>query len=238
MVDLSIVIACYNEGEILEKNLEELLSVMGQLKYSYELIFIDDKSQDRTPELIKNFIAAHPGVRCRSIFHEQNIGRGGTVTEGLRHAEGEIAGFLDIDLEIHARYIPSFVLAIERGADVAVARRIYKLYLRGMVRHFLSRAYHKLTRMMLGVTLEDTEAGYKFFRRSKILPILETCQDKHWFWDTEIMVRSLRAGLKVVEIPCLFLRNFEKPSTVKLWRDSIRYLKSLRKFSRELKRTS
>lgn len=69
-------------------------------------------------------------------------------------------------------------------------------------------------RKLLGVDLNDTETGYKFFRRERILPVLDEIEDQRWFWDTEVMVRSHYKQYQIVEIPCLFLRRFDKKSTV------------------------
>ena len=91
------------------------------------------------------------------------------MTDGFRAARGEITGFLDVDLEVHARYIPSLVRAIEQGADVATVRRIYAFQLGSLDRYVMSRGYSWLVRWLLGVPIRDTETGYKFFRRERLL---------------------------------------------------------------------
>ena len=78
----------------------------------------------------------------------------------------------------------------------------------------------------------DTETGFKFFNRGKILPVLEQVQDKRWFWDTEIMVRALWNGLNITEIPCLFMRRSDKKSTVNLRKDIWDYLAKLYRFQK------
>ena len=111
------------------------------------------------------------------ILHDTNRGRGATVTDGFRAARGEIAGYLDVDLEVHCRYIPSLVQAIEKGADVATLRRIYALQLLSLDRYFMSRGYSFLVRRLLGSTSADTETGFKFFRRETVLPLLDEIED-------------------------------------------------------------
>ena len=82
----------------------------------YEIMFVDDVSRDRTREIIRGIVAAaHPDDGARRCSTRRTQGRGPTVTDGFRAARGAIAGFLDVDLEVHARYIPSLVRAIERG---------------------------------------------------------------------------------------------------------------------------
>jgi hypothetical protein len=88
---------------------------------------------------------------------------------------------------------------------------------------------------MLGVNFADTETGYKFFRRDKVLPLLDEIQDTGWFWDTEFMVRAARRGLTMVEIPGAYIRRKDKTSTVNGMRDSLRYFRQLVQFRRRLR---
>ena len=142
---------------------------------------------------------------------------------------------LDIDLEVHARYIPSLVRAIDKGADVATVRRIYAFQLRSLDRYFMSRGYSWLVRKLLGTALNDTETGYKFFRKQTLLPVLDEIRDPGWFWDTEFMIRAERRGLRVAEVSGAYVRRFDKTSTVSGLRDSVRYFGKLLQFRRELR---
>jgi glycosyltransferase involved in cell wall biosynthesis len=169
------------------------------------------------------------------ILHERNQGRGAIVTDGFRAARGKVAGYLDVDLEVHARYVPSLVRAIEHGADVATVRRIYALQVRALDRYFMSRGYSFLVRRLLDLPFHDTETGYKFFRRERVLPLLDEIEDGGWFWDTEFMARAARRGLKVAEIPGAYVRREDKTSTVRGLRDSALYLRQILRFRRKLR---
>jgi glycosyltransferase involved in cell wall biosynthesis len=231
---VSVVLACYNEEQVLAASFQEIKDALDELGRPYEVLFVDDVSRDRTRAVIAQIVAAHPGLQARVILHERNQGRGATVTDGFRAARGEIVGYLDVDLEVHARYIPSLVRAIERGADVATVRRIYAFQLRSMDRYFMSRGYSFLVRRLLKVKVHDTETGYKFFRRERLLPVLDEIEDGGWFWDTEFMVRALRHGLRLVEIPGAYVRRGDKTSTVSGLRDSAAYFWKLLRFRRAL----
>lgn len=233
--EISVVIACYNEEPHLAASFAEIAATLREMGRPYEVVFVDDCSRDRTRDVIRSLVEAHPQVPAQVILHERNRGRGATVTDGFRAARGAITGYLDVDLEVHSRYIPSLVRAIEQGADVAVVRRIYAFQLRSLDRYVMSRGYSWLVRKMLRVDFTDTESGYKFFRREPLLPVLDEIQDAGWFWDTEFMVRSARHGLRVVEVPGAYLRRYDKASTVKGLRDSIQYFGKLVKFRRRLR---
>ena len=232
---LSLVLACYNEAEHLRESFREIKDVLLDLNRPFEVIFVDDVSRDDTRLILHEIQEAHPELDLRVILHDENRGRGTTVDDGFRAARGEIAGFLDVDLEVHARYIPSLVRAIEKGADVATVRRIYAFQLASLDRYLMSRGYSWLVRNLLGVKVRDTETGYKFFRRERLLPVLDEIKDPGWFWDTEFMVRAERRGLRICEIPGAYVRRGDKTSTVRGLRDSVRYFGRLLAFRRQLR---
>jgi len=232
---LSLVLACYNEAEHLEASFAEIVETLEQAPWPFEVVFVDDASRDRTREILQAILTAHPGLDLRLVLHERNRGRGATVTDGFRAARGTIAGYIDVDLEVHSRYIPSLVRAIEKGADVATLRRIYAFQLLSLDRYLMSRGYSFLVRRLLGVPYRDTETGYKFFRRETVLPLLDEIEDGGWFWDTEFMARAARRGLTVKEIPGAYVRREDKASTVRGLRDSVRYFRQLLRFRRRLR---
>jgi glycosyltransferase AglD len=233
-VAVSVVLACYNEEPHLERSFAEIRDVLEDTKEPYEIVFVDDVSRDHTREAIARIVAANPNAPIQVLLHDTNKGRGGTVTDGFRAARGEIVGYLDVDLEVHARYIPALVKAIRKGADIATVRRIYAFQARSLDRYLMSRGYSWLVRRLVGTSLHDTETGYKFFRRATVLPLLDDIRDPRWFWDTEFMIRAERRGFQIEEVPGAYIRCYEKASTVSGLRDSVEYFGKLLAFRRTL----
>src|SRR3972149_8546123 len=227
-VDFSLILACYNEGTTFEKSVREIVSVLNNLKRNWEIIFVEDKSTDETKKSVEEFTKEIKNAKA--IFHTKNEGRGKSVSDGIKAAKGIICGYLDVDLEVSASYIPLFVGEIEKGSDMVIGKRFYEGNFKSMIRFMASKFYSTLVKTILNIPIEDTEAGYKFFKSHKILPILSKVQDKHWFWDTEICARAFWVGLEISEIPGLFIRKHEKRSTVKLIPDTWDYLIKVLKF--------
>ena len=154
------------------------------------------------------------------------------LQDRLPAQHGQVAGFLDIDLEVGARYIPALVNQIEaHGADVATGYRHYLLrQTGGLHRHVLSVAYRGLLKLLLdaGVRTARRAASSSSARRRPRACSASDCDG--WFWDTEVMARAALSNLKVVEVPVLFLRRFDKQSTVRLLPDTLRYLVELHPF--------
>jgi glycosyltransferase involved in cell wall biosynthesis len=228
--DLSLVVPCYNEARHLRASVRSVVEVLEQTGATWDIVFVDDRSEDDTAALIREICAADR--RCRAVFHDRNRGRGAAFKTGFAASAGRVTGFLDIDLEVQARTIPVLVAEIERrGADIATGRRHYLLrQTGGLHRAAASWAYRRLSNFLLALDLEDSETGCKFFRRETAGPIVLASANDGWFWDTEVMARARLAGLRIAELPVQFLRRADKSSTVRLWRDSWRYLRALHDF--------
>ena len=220
---LSVVLPCYNEEGLFRESVARIREVLENSRYSYEIIFVDDASKDGTVSLIRSHCLKYANMRA--IYHTKNRGRGQTVADGLKESRGIASGYMDIDCEVSPVYIPSMVSRILKNqADVVIGRRFYRTSPRAVVREVLSRGYQWLSNKLIGTGGMDTETGYKFFNRKKILPVLRSVRHTGWFWDTEIMVYAIRHGLRIIEEPVLFLRRFDKVSSVNIIKDTIDYM--------------
>ncbi len=101
------------------------------------------------------------------------------------------------------------------------------------MRWVASNAYSYLVKRMLRLGVSDTETGCKFFRKEKILPVLDMTKDNHWFWDTEIMFWAKHSGLSIKEVPTIFTRKRTEGSKVNLFKDSFDYFGNLVGFWRK-----
>ncbi len=86
--DLSLVIACYKDAGHLEESVQEIRHTLECSSYTYELIFIEDKGEDGCREIIEDLV--HGEEDWQVVYHETNVGRGGSVSEGFRLARGRV----------------------------------------------------------------------------------------------------------------------------------------------------
>lgn len=230
---LSLILPCYNEMEHIGVSLARIREFLAFSfpAGGYEIILVDDGSSDGTQGYLS---ALGQSDSLRVVLNPSNLGRGGAVKVGMGLARGRATGFIDIDLEVSEVYIPKFVQLIEGGADVAVAARVYKIGFGplALTRHALSAGYGKVSHAWLGLPVTDTEAGYKFFSERAREIVRVASRFDHWFFDTECVLLADAHGLAVVEHPVLFLRNTTKTSTVRIVRDTIQYLASIREYRR------
>ena len=208
---------------------------MDSTSYKYEIILFDDKSPDDTAKNIKKI--ADKNKKVKAFFHEKNQGRGQTVKNAISKAKGKIVGFVDIDLEVNEKYIPLMLEAISKDeADIAIGVRETKFSWAKFHRWVLSRGYNLFIKKMLDLPLKDTESGCKFFNKESIELVMDQTQNKHWFWDTEIMALSYYEGLEIAEIPVVFEKNLESGSTVKIVSDTVDYVKEVMAFRKRMKK--
>jgi dolichol-phosphate mannosyltransferase len=227
-IDFSLILPSYNEGPTFKKNVERILKELSSLKKNCEVIFVEDKSRDDTRLKVEELVLAIPNARA--IYHKKNQGRGKSVVDGILMAKGNICGFMDVDCEISPSYVPIFIEEIKKGNDMTIANRYYEGKSNSILRLLASRIYFKLASVLLTLPFKDTEAGFKFFNRERIIPILKSTKEKGWFWDTEICVKAYLNGLKISEVPVLFKRRSDKKSTVKIVPDGTQYLLKLISF--------
>jgi glycosyltransferase involved in cell wall biosynthesis len=228
-MDLSLIVPCYNEGPYLSDNLNQIYDLLKLINLEFEMIIIEDKSTNDTLQRVRRFANDKPQVQL--LAHETNRGRGYTVTEGIKKATGKIVGFIDVDLEVDCHNLIPFIFKVLAGYDVVTGHRIYKIRWWDP-RWILSRGYVLVTRLFCRTAFNDTEAGFKFFNRETILPVIDVVEDHHWFWDTEVMVISYYHGLRIAEIPILFIRKNQSYSTLHTCSDTLYYFKKLLSFRR------
>lgn len=237
-MDLSIIIACYKDAPHLVRNTLALCDYLSATKLNYEIVFVEDGSPDNTAEEIRRGakILTEKNIPVQTIFHEKNQGRGAAVSNGFLAAKGDIIGYIDIDLEPLMDAILPMVRAIQRGeADLICGRRAIANAIAKPLRVLSSYVYRWVAHLALPLPIADTECGLKVFKRSTILPIINTCSDKRWFWDTEIVHRSWLAGLAVKEHWIVFFEDNSKASTVRLIPDTFAYLKAIMKYRKQLR---
>jgi dolichol-phosphate mannosyltransferase len=198
MNTLSVVIPAYNEERFIGTLLERIRAVdLSPLGYAMELIVVDDKSKDRTAEIV----AACPDVRL--IRMEKNGGKGRAVRAGIAAASGELLIIQDADLEYDPQdYIPMLRALLDGKADIIYGSR----YL-GRSRHanqsltaYLGgRSLSVVAWLFTGRYLTDTVTAFKLFRREELASLpLETTGFE---LDHEITARMLARGKTIAEVP-------------------------------------
>ncbi|MFB6220700.1 MAG: flippase-like domain-containing protein [Halolamina sp.] len=203
-VEVSVVLPAYNEAETIEETVRMTLSTLGSFlpAGSYEVIVAEDGCEDRTPEIAERLADELPAVRH---FHsDQRLGRGGALERAFAAARGETLVYFDTDLATDMKHLEELVNSVRSGdADVATGSR----WMPGNVadrpakRGVPSKGYNGAVRLFLRTGIRDHQCGFKAVSREAFEAVHEDVEDRHWFWDTELLVRAQRAGFRVREFP-------------------------------------
>ena len=188
---VSLVVPVYNEEGTLEEVCRRALAALQSLGKPYELIVVDDGSQDGTWAIAERLVAAEPPVRAVRL--KRNFGQHPAMHAGLSRARGEIIVTMDADLQNVPEDLPKLIAAVEGGADVASGRRRGREDSWG--RTFPSKMVNGMLRRFTGVDIADFGCAFNAYSRSAIEPVLGVIGKQKF---TKALVLS--AGASVVEV--------------------------------------
>jgi len=218
-VQVSVVFPAYNEVAYLDSAVEKTKQTLDLFVHSYEIIIAEDGSKDGTAEHAEELSQKLSYVK--HIHGEQRLGRGTALNNAFQQSQGEVLVYMDLDLATDLKYLRPLVEAItNEGYDFATGSRMLpeSKVERSLRRTISSRSFNFLVRHMLGSKLHDHQCGFKAFKRNPTLQLIREVDSRHWFWDTEILVRAQRKGYTVKEIPVEWKSG--RATKVNLFKDS------------------
>jgi dolichol-phosphate mannosyltransferase len=202
-----MVIPTFNEVE----NLADVVARVRRCVPDVDVLVVDDASPDGTGALADRLAAADRQVRV--LHRSAKEGLGAAYAEAFRVALAEgydLIGEMDADGSHQPEQLPRLLSAVA-DADLVVGSRWVP---GGSVvnwpwhRRALSRAGNLYTRLLLGIAVRDSTAGFRVFRRQTLERIrLEEVQSLGYAFQVELVYRTLRAGLRVREVPIEFVER-------------------------------
>jgi dolichol-phosphate mannosyltransferase len=195
--DLSFIMPCYNEEEVIGYTIPKFLAAFRQAGYRLELLAVDNGSTDRTGELLAGLAASHPELRPLRV--ERNEGYGNGILTAVPHARGPWVGIIPCDGQVDAEDVVRLFEAARasNGRVVAKVRRRFRMD--GLARKVVSTAYQVFVRLLwprLGTI--DVNGSPKILPRDVLLAM--RLSSRNWLLDPELMVKAHYAGLRVVEL--------------------------------------
>jgi len=193
-VDLSIVIPIFNEEESLPRLKDALDAALADFKPTWEVIFVDDGSQDRSAQVL-NTIATKDPTHVRGVILRRNFGQTTAIAAGIDHARGDVIVLMDADLQNDPTDIPLMVEKLDEGYDVVSGWRKDRKDA-FLTRTLPSRLANGLISWVTGVKLHDYGCTLKAYRREAITGF-RLYGEMHRF----IPVYAHSMGARIIEIP-------------------------------------
>ena len=198
---LSIVVPAYNEEKRLPDSVPQIVNFVRKQDYPIEVIIVDDGSTDRTAEVVKGFQKDSPFIALRQVHHG---GKGHAVRAGMLQAKGEYLFLCDSDLSMPIEEINKFLPPTLSEYDVAIASREIQganRYDEPTYRHVMGRVFNLIVRLLAVHGIQDTQAGFKCFRREAARQVFRLQTVKGWGFDVETLFIAQRRGMVIVEVP-------------------------------------
>ena len=169
---LSLVVPCYNEAENVVLFQEETIKAFQGCGYSYEIVFVDDGSQDATLHQLKKLYAAN---KCplKVVSFSRNFGKESALYAGLQHASGEYVSLIDADLQQRPEIVREMVAFLDENPDYDVVAAYQDRRNEGKVLSFFKKSFYKIINKLSDVALQPDASDFRTFRRSVRDSILE-----------------------------------------------------------------
>lgn len=217
---LSVIIPAYNEESRITKALIEVTAYLDSQGYQWEVIVVNDGSNDCTLDVSRRFAQNEPRVVVVDLPHR---GKGGALKEGFSLAKGRFMFMCDADLSMPLRFLPCFLPPVAPKADIVIGSREIKgaqRYDEPKVRHIMGRVFNWLVRLLAVRGINDTQCGFKCFSAEAAQKLIPLQRLNGFGFDVEMLFLASKLDLVAVEIPIDW--HYSSDSKVRPIRDSLR----------------
>lgn len=229
----------YNEETILEKSLRILYAfcVSTLNDVDWEIVITDNGSTDASEAIGRRLAGELPHVSYERL---PMPGRGGALRTVWGSRNADISLYMDSDLATDLRHIRELIDAILlHDFDIAIGSRLIRgaKTSRSLIREICSRIYGIVPRLFFPtLPLHDCQCGFKAISQKTLHDIVPSVKDKHWFFDTELLIRAHHLGYRITEIPVDWReqRHTKRKSKVKLFETALGNIQKLVRLKKEL----
>jgi dolichyl-phosphate beta-glucosyltransferase len=227
---LSIIIPAYNEEHRLPKSLDNIVAFVDEQcakgAFATEVLVVENGSRDRTTEVAEGYAATRPYIR---VLHSSK-GKGAAVRLGMMAGQGRYLFMCDSDLSMPIREVLKFLPPALDGYDVAIASREgpgAHRYDEPPFRHLMGRVFNLIVRVIAIPRFQDTQCGFKSFRREVAREVFTDGTMDGWAFDVEALFIALHRGYKVMAVPIDWYHDAD--SRVNPVQDTIRMVRDVLK---------
>ena len=229
MTTLSVFLPAYNEANNVREAVEGVASVLQMLDYDYEIIVVNDGSQDDTGKLVREMIPDIANLRLEEHF--PNRGYGGALKAGFAAAQGELIAFVPADNQFDFSEI-SLMLDKINDADIVSGYRVNRHDT--FMRRVNAFGWNALVHLFFGHLCRDIDCGFKLFRRDDVDRV--TVESNGAMIDTELLARARSYGYRIAEVPVTHLPRTAGEATGAKIEVILRAFRDLLSFRQQLTR--
>lgn len=204
----SLVVPVYNEAPILTEALSRMVEAFDAIGGDYEILICENGSTDDTQTLTRDLERLHSPVRA-DFLPTANYGL--ALKRGIASCRHEHVILVNVDFW-SVDFVRRALVLLEDGADLVIGSKVMagSTDARPFLRRAITRSFNALLHRLFDLRATDTH-GLKALRRSRLAPIAGQCVTDRSLFDTELVLRAERAGLRIVEIP-VEVREIRQPN--------------------------
>jgi len=176
-VDFSVVIPVYNEEEVLPETYRRMKEVMSSAPGSYELIFVNDGSRDKSQEILESFARGDEAVKL--INFSRNFGHQVAITAGLDYAEGQAVIVIDADLQDPPEVILTMIEKWKEGYEVVYGKRV-KREGESFFKKFTASFFYRLLKRFTTIDIPVDTGDFRLMDK-KVVDALRLFREKNRF---------------------------------------------------------
>jgi dolichyl-phosphate beta-glucosyltransferase len=226
--DLSIIIPAYNEEALIASTLDSLQTYLLARPEHFEIIVVDDGSQDKTVASIQDW-KNRSGNDVRLLVNQQNMGKGFSIRRGVLESRGRYLIFIDADLPYELYAIDDFLKALRNGCDLAIGSRVLPgSEVKGVpvIRYAAGQVFSWMVQAVLFKGLPDTQCGFKSFTSVAAKEIFRRLTIGGFGFDVEMLfvARKLKFAIEPIAVHMIEHRH---RSRVRLFMDSLKMFSNL-----------
>jgi glycosyltransferase involved in cell wall biosynthesis len=201
---ISVIVPAHNEEKIIGKTLSSLFKTLEKSKLNYEIVAVDDNSNDDTLKIMKSFARKSKKIKVVHKISERKgpTGFGSALTFGFAHARGDVLIPFMGDLSDDPRDVIKLVKKIQEGYDIVCGSR----FIKGgkavgypFLKFIAHKIYNKFFSFVFGLGLEDFSNAFKAYKR-KIFDSMKI-ESKGFEFNAEVLLKAHILGYKIAEVP-------------------------------------
>lgn len=168
---ISLIVPCYNEQDSLPIFYRELMKVVSNINQGYELILINDGSEDRTLEIMRELAYKDPNVKYHSF--SRNFGKEAAMYAGFCNAKGDYVAVMDADMQDPPSLLPKMLKIIESGEYDSVATRRVDRNGEPKIRSWFAKKFYKIINKISDADIVDGARDFRLMKREMVDAIVE-----------------------------------------------------------------
>ena len=231
---VEVVVPVLNEERTLRTNIETLYNFLRvQDGLQFRITIADNGSTDRTQAIANELAEHYAAIR---VVRMSERGRGRALKQVWLNSDADILSYMDVDLSTSLDdFMPLIKPLVNGETGVAIGSRLSKhsRTTRGFKRDFISKTYNKIIKTYMGTKFSDAQCGFKAIRRDVAKALLPKVTDTQWFFDTELLIKAEKTGVKIHEQPVTWVEDTD--SRVKIVKTVTEDLRGLARVKKELK---